>query len=313
MKALKQNATFTQTVRKSTAAALIAGLVLVPSVSSAGLLDRAQQAKAKVTQLKNKVQAKAENIQDKAEDFKGEKIEQLMEMVTSMLDFVRHEQQGYKNFVGGNKCGRNSPCAGFRTQLRETFETFVRLPEELPFVETTPPAIKQLAKIAKLVDHIPPPMLYVAEKVLGNMFDEIGYRLEVVQYAAAKLPSLPSMAELAQLTANSPQTKNTSTSQQSKSAYPFCSAVLDTGKPHIELLQTAINALHETISDVASVLPNEQTVGITVLGGGTVSIKHPAKGGLDVVVVVIKAIERKLTLRLALVKSVCSLSGYQGQ
>lgn len=301
MKTSKNNLKIPRAVCYLSVASLITAFVLMPATGSAGLKDRVQETRGKVTELKNKVQVKAETIQEKIEELDGEGKEQLMEMVTSMLKFVKHAQAGYKNFVGADKCGAGSPCGAFREQLRQMFLTFVNLPHDLPFVESIPPAVKQLKQFAQLLDHMPPPILYVTEKVLGNMFDEIQYRLEVVRYASAKLPTIPKMSELSYLTASS---------QLGQQEYPFCKAVLETGKPHVELLLTSIKALHETISDIKSVLPNEQTVGITVMGGGTISIKHPAKGGADMIVVLIKAIERGLTLRLALTKSVCAVAGY---
>jgi hypothetical protein len=74
---------------------------------------------------------------------------------------------------------------------------------------------------------------------------------------------------------------------------------------------TAIETVHDTIKDTAEILPNEVTVGVTAVGGGAYSVKHPAKGGLDVIILLIKTIERDLKLRLAIKKSTCAVSGYQ--
>jgi len=323
MKTVEHNAKMIKVVRQFTVAAVIAGTALFPGEGSAGILDKAkaavQQASGRVTELKNNVQAKVEGIQDKVEELDGEGLEQVMETVGSMLQFVKHAQAGYKSFVGTEKCAASSPCGVFRAQLRNMIVSFVTLPQDLPFVETVPPAAKQLEEMARLVDHMPPPMLYAAEKVLGNMFDEVQYRLEVLQYAASKLPTMPSMSDLAQATADSslatsksPATKSNANtrSSTSKKDYPFCSKVLADGKPHIDLVQVSLKAVHETISDVSGMMQNEQTFGITVLGGGTISVKNPPKGALDAIVLVLKLYERKLGLKVAVINSVCAMAGY---
>jgi len=327
MKTLSRNQKVTEIARKVTAAAVIAGFVLAPATGSAGLLDKAksrvQQAATNVTEFKNNVQAKVEDVKDKVEELDSEGLEQTKEMVASMLQFVKKIQAGYKDFAGTDNCGQNSPCGAFRAQLRKMIESFANLPEELPFVEAIPPAVKQLEEMAQLVDHMPPPILYATEKVLGTMFDEVQYRLEVVRFAAAQIPQLPTMGELSHATAYSTagdrttaNTRNSSTSTRgsstnsSSTGFPFCSKLLDTGKPHIELLLASIKALHETLSDIATLLPNEQTVGVSFVGGVTVSIKNPPKGALDAIILIARTMERKLTLKMAVTKSVCALAGY---
>ena len=327
MTTLKRNQKVTQVARKVTAAALIAGFVFAPATGSAGLLDnaksRVQQAAGKVTELRNSVQAKVEDVKDKVEELDSDGLEQTKEMVASMLEFVKKIQAGYKDFAGTDNCGQNSPCGAFRAKLRKMIVSFANLPQELPFVETIPPAVKQLEEMAQLVDHMPPPILYATEKVLGTMFDEVQYRLEVVRFAAAQVPQLPTMAELSQGAAypssgdrTAVNTKNSSPSTRSSSrnssgtGFPFCSALLDTSKPHIELLQASIKTMHETLSDIAAMMPNEQTLGVSFVGGVTVSIKNPPKGALDAIILIARTIERKLTLKMAVTKSVCALAGY---
>lgn len=319
MKTFETNGKITKAVRNVTAAALIAGFVFMPATGSAGLRDRVQQARNNVTELKNKVQVKAEDLQDKANNLDAEGMKQMKEMVESMLQFVKKIQGGYKDFAGANQCDASSPCGAFRGQLRAMILSFVNLPQDLPFVEDVPPVVKQLKEMARLVDFMPPPILYVTEKVLGNMFDEIQYRLDMVRFAAARIPRLPTMAELAQAMAYSPRANSTpatardarSTNNSAAGQFPFCAATLDTAKPHIELLLTSIKALHETLSDIAGMMPNERTIGISAIGeGATVTIKDPPKGALDTVILLAKTMERKLTLKLAVIKSVCAIAGY---
>lgn len=311
----------TKTVRTVGAVALIASFVFMPATSSAGPRDRAQEARTKVTELKNNVRAKVEDVKDQAEDLKGDAIEQLLAMVLPMIQFMKKQQEGYKTFVGTDDCGQGSPCDVFRKKMHTLIVSFITLPKELPFVESVPPAVRQLEELAKLVGYMPTPMLYAAEKVLSNAFDEIQYRLDMLRFAASKIPPIPTMSELSHSVANSQSmnyavassngTRTTSSSRVNPTYPPDCPIIFEQGMPHIELLLTAIETVHETIKDTAEILPNEVTVGVTAVGGGAYSVKHPAKGGLDVIILLIKTIERDLKLRLAIKKSTCAVSGYQ--
>jgi hypothetical protein len=312
---MKSNQTnFGKTVHTFTVSALLAGMLLTPGSSNAGLAD-------KIVDLKSKVQDKVEIVKDKAADIKGDAVEQIVEMVLPMIQFIKKQQEGYKDFTGVNNCGQGSPCAVFRQKISKMIVSFATLPEQLPFVETIPTAVKQLEELAQLVDYLPPTMLYAAEKTLAQSFDEIQFRLDMLRFAASNIPAIPTMAELSQSVASSQQVnyaadssggKRAKKSSAANPAYPAnCALILDKAKPHIDLVLTAIKTVHEQIKDTADVLPNEVTVGVTAVAGGTYSVKHPAKGGLDLVILVIKSIERDLTLRLAIHKSFCAALGYQ--
>lgn len=323
MKFVENNKKITTAARNLSAAALIAGTVCIPATGFASLFDAAKsrvaQARSQVTELKNDVQANVEEAKEKVEGLDTEGLEQAKEMVASMLQYVKKIQAGYQDFAGtDHNCAPSSPCGAFRGQLRTMILSFANLPQELPFVESVPPAVKKLGEMARLVDQMPPPILYATEKVLGSMFDEIQYRLDVVRFAAGRIPQLPTMAELSQAAASPSSINPTATSTRSSSrsigtpasGFSYCSTLLVTAKPHIELLLTSIKALHETMSDIAGMMPNEQTLGISFVGGVTVSIKNPPKGALDAIILITRIMERKLTLKMALTKSVCALAGY---
>lgn len=314
-------------VRILTASALIAGFVLMPGTSSAGLRD-------KVTELKNKVQLKAEDVKEKIGELDSEGLEQLMETVGSMLKYVKQGQADYKNFVGADKCGAHSPCGAFRSELRKLIESFIKLPQELPFIENVPPAVRQLEKLAKSVDIMPPPLLYASEKVLGNVFEELKYRLDVVRYAAAQVPRFPTMAELSHASANSP-VRSASANQSFRSSakdkngkpaesnpttepvsepdpsFPYCAALLDTGKPHVELLAKTIEHVGDFLWDLADMMEENKTVVVNAVAGGGTSVKNPVKGTTQLVGFVIKSIRQVVEIKVAATASICALRGYK--
>jgi hypothetical protein len=312
MKTVEHNSKITKVVRQLSVAAVIAGTALFPRVASAGILDKAR---AVVQQVSGHIQAKVEGIQEKVEGVDGEALEQLMEIVTGMFEHLKQTQAGYKEFVGADRCGPSSPCGAFRAQLRKMIESFIQLPRELPFLENIPPAVQQLEKIAALVNHMPPPILFASEKLFGNMFGEIQYRLEMVRYAAAQIPRLPTMSQLSQASAFSGSPARNRNANEDPKDFPYCSALLDTGKPHIELLAKSLEHLGDFVWDVADLMEDSKTVGanVTVVAGAgaTTSVKNPVKATTQVIGLVIKTVRQVVELKVAATASICALKGYK--
>jgi hypothetical protein len=308
MKTSNPTAKINQAVRSVAAAALCAGLLLTPAISSAGLADRFQQAHGKVTELKNKVSTKVDNVKEKIEALDSDGLEQLMETVGSMLAYIKEEQAEYKSFVGSDKCGPSSPCAVFRGQFRKLIESFISLPKELHFIEAIPPAVRQLEKVARLIDRMPAPILYAGEKVLGNAFEELQYRLQLVRYAALQVPRFPTMAEIGHASA-SYSTK--SSDRSSASQFPYCTALLDNGKAHVELLTKSLEHLGDFLWDLADMMEENKTVVVNAVAGGGTSVKNPAKGTTQLIGFIIKTVRQVVELKVAATASICSLKGYQ--
>jgi hypothetical protein len=336
MKTSANNRKGTKAVRNTIAAGLIAGVVLGPSAASAGLADKIQQIRGNVTELKNTVQGKIENIQGKIEDMDGEGLEQLTETVRSLFEFVKQAQAGYKEFVGADKCGASSPCGAFRTEFRNLIRSFITLPQELPFVEQVPSAVRQLEKMVPLIDILPPVILFASEKVLGNAFEEMRYRLELVRYAASQMPKLPTMAELSRASADSttpraatsasdqtgskgkksPKNPSGANSQQPTDpevepvpSFPFCVKVLDTGKPALELFTKTIEHLGDFVWDRADMMADTNTAGTAP--GATTSWKNPSKATVQTVGLVIKGIRQVVEISVAATALICANHGYK--
>jgi hypothetical protein len=336
MKTLANNRKGTKAVRNTIAAGLIAGIVLGPTAASAGLADKIQQIRGNVTELKNTVQGKIENIQGKIEDMDGEGLEQITEIVRSVLQFMKQTQAGYKEFVGADKCATSSPCGAFRAELRSLIRSLTALPQELQFIEQVPPAVRQLEKMVILVDILPPVILFVSEKVLGNAFEEIRYRLELVRYAASQAPKFPTMAELsrasadsaspravasasdqtgskAKKTLNSPATSNSRQRSDSEAEpvanFPYCTQVLDTGKPGYELLTKVFEQSGDFMWDLADTMEDSKTVGTAP--GATTSIKNPIKEALQLSSLVIKGIRGVVEIKFAATAMICANHGYK--
>ena len=336
MKTPTNTAKVTKAVRKTIVATLIAGVALGPTTASAGLADKMQQLRGNVTELKNTVQGKIENIKGKIEDMDGDGLEQIAETVQSLFQFMKQAQAGYKEFVGTDKCGSSSPCGVFRAELRNLIQSFIALPRELPFVEQVPPAVRQLEKMVAFVEILPPVILFASEKVLGNAFEEMRYRLELVRYAASQMPELPTMAELSRASADSTTSRTAvsasdqtgskskknqknpsgSNSQQPTDpeiepvpSFPYCTKILDTRKPARELFTKILEHLGDDVWDRADMMADTTTAGTAP--GGTTSWKNPSKATVQLVGLVIKGIRQVVEIKVAATALICANHGYK--
>jgi hypothetical protein len=206
------------------------------------------------------------------------------------------------------------------------------LPQELHFIEHVPPAVHKLRNIVKLLDVLPPPILYAAEKVLGNAFEELQYRLELVRYAAGQVPRFPTMAELSNASAGSSvhttvrvtgndkggkpaagkpssNTPPPAAAQEPIPEFPYCNALLNTGKPHVELLAKALEHVGDFLWDLADTMEDSKTVGVSP--GATTSVKNPVKGATQMKGFVIKTIRQVVEIKVAATASICAMKGYK--
>lgn len=333
MKTTTHNDKHPGAARNISAAVMIATVLISPAASSAGPLDilksKVQQATARVTELKNNVQAKVENVKEKIDELDGEGLEQLMETVGSMLEYLKQAQAGYQQFVGTDRCGPSSPCGVFRGNLRNMIESVIKLPGEMPFVEHVPPAAQRLEQFAKVIDILPPPILFASEKVLGNAFEEINYRLAMLRYAASQAPRFPTMAELSAASARTstvrtgtaasdrpsnpgrPNPSNAASTSATPVDFPYCAALLDHGKPHVELVTKALEHIGDFLWDLADMMEESKTVVVNAVAGGGTSVKNPAKGTTQLVGFVIKSIRQIAELKIAATASICAAKGYK--
>lgn len=343
MKTNTRKETTLEAAKKLSAASVIAGMLVSPTASFAGPLDAlkatVQQASSKVTELKNNVQAKVEDVKDKIEDLDGE---ELMEAVRSMITFVKQTQAGYQQFVGANKCGAGTPCATFRNGLRTMVESFIKLPQEMPFMEHVPPAVQQLEQVAKLIDFLPPPILFASQKVLGNAFDEIKYRMDMLRYAVSQAPRLPTMAELSDASAKTSALRTTSTTASDRTStvrtntvasdrsstsvrtttssaattssqaadFPWCSRQLS-GKAGQELVVKSLEHLGDFLWDLGDLMGDDKFFVSTGFSGK--EIKDPAKPFLQIPAFMIKTFRQVLEIKIAATAAICEARGYQAQ
>lgn len=290
------NATKTlASVRKITHTAIVAAILVTPFAAQAGPIDRiktrVEQTNAQVRAIRGRVNAIYNDIQEKRDMLGADGKEQLIEAIRTTVEYMQHARADYADFVGADGCNSGSECGAFREQIQNMIKNFTALPTDLPFVESVPPVVSRLQKISNLVDHMPPPVLYVTAKSVGAPLENIATQMETVRTIANAMPHVPTIREINEM--------GDATAKQ------VCSRVID--NPHIALMQVALDNLSSALSDVAGLLP--ETLDVTVAAFGT-NIKFPPKLVLQVFSMIVKSIERKLKLRLAFVKSSCAILGY---
>jgi len=281
-------------VRKITHAAIVAAALATPFAAHAGPIDkvkaRVEQTHQQVQAIRGRVNAIYGDLQEKRQMLGAEGKEQLMEAIRTTIEYMQHARADYAGFVAPDQCGPASECGAFRKQLKEMIQAFITLPADLPFVENPPAAVTKLAKVAELVDHVPPPVLFATEKTVSGPLGNVQSLLDTVRAVSAAMPKIPTIREINEL--------NTASAKQ------YCATVLD--NPHIELMHVAIQNLVATMADIAGMLPD--TLDVVAATFGT-NIKNPPKLVMQIIAQVPKQLERNLKLRQAALKSQCAILG----
>lgn len=284
-----------QTLRPVSRAALIAVAVSLPVTAQAAPLDQLQsrvdQTHKQVKKINNRVAGIAKDMDEKRALMQEAGIEELQDTIRSIIQYMRHAQAGYQDFVAPDNCGRRSACGTFRDSLHDAILDFAELPQSLPFVEKIPSSVERLYAAADVVDYIPPQILYASEKAIGDSLDEVHALVEMLRSAAQRVPSLPTKDEIRAAIA------------QSSSAGMGRACAIDTESPHILLVLQILDHTGSTLSDVADLMQDEVT---GTVAAGT-SVKNPEKAAFQAMAFIVTNMKRNLETRLALLTSVCAI------
>lgn len=281
-------------IRTLTHAAMIAVFLAAPFAAQAGPIDRVKtrvdQTHAQVKAIRGRVNAIYGDLQEKRQMLGAEGKEQLMEAIQTTIEYMQHARADYGGFTAPDNCGPASECGAFRKQLKDMIQGFIALPTDLPFVETVPASVGQLQKMASLLDHMPPPVLYATSKSIGAPLANVQNLLDTVRAVAEAMPEIPTIREINEMNV--------------EAAKLHCSVVLD--NPHIALLRVAFQNLAGNLTDIAGLLPD--TLDVVAATFGT-NIKMPPKLIMQVIALIPTQIDRKLNLRQAALKSRCAILG----
>jgi hypothetical protein len=188
-------------IRRTTLCVAMAIAVSVPSIATAGLLDkaknRAQTAKARVSTTVTLVRQERpaanalKNIGQNLPDMEIlEKVKELniKEQLINTIRLMKEMQVDYQYFSGGSDC--EAHCAEFREELKGVFADFLSLIDEVPVLSADPTLVDNLERVSNLIDYIPPRALYLMWQVLSGQLEQVRVAATTIRQDLASLPLL---------------------------------------------------------------------------------------------------------------------------
>lgn len=275
-------------IRTVTAVVLVSGSLAMPMPASARMLDAIHD---KVNSIRAQVGQIVDGMRETRGAFRSGGAREMLNSVRATLLFLKESREQFQYFRGSNDCDVGSPCDAYREKLHDLIDDITELPQELPFVDNSSSRKNPLENAHTLIDRIPTFVLYASANTIGDAIDNVLERTGTLRSVVAELPELPTLYEL-----------------NTMNDLAICETVPK--NPHIALVGVVLDNLAGTLSDMAGFMQDNITVGVTAVGGGTVSIKNPTKFTFQIMAFRFKTWKRKLAFKQALVTSTCAIAGF---
>ncbi len=266
-------------IRRTAICLATALAVSLPGAASAGFLDKAKsKAKSSVVHLSNTANnAKRKQKQRLAQalghvsgNVPGAELFELtgqfnlMEQLKNNIALMQRMNADYVRFSGGG-FGCQAECKAFRAELKATFDDFLLLVEEVPVLDQKPGLYENVARVADLIDVVPPRALYLMWQALDDQLDDVRKAADDIRYMLAALPPLDDVSDIAvyaqmagQVTADSPLCK-----WADKEQTPF----VDLVQGELEYIAWAISKVEGFVPDVEIKIAVGASAGAAVANG----------------------------------------------
>ncbi|WP_125179839.1 hypothetical protein [Thiohalobacter thiocyanaticus] len=152
-------------------------------------------------------------------------------------------------FTGGEGC--NAHCAGFRASLRNTFNNFSALVDEVPALSGNGNLKANIQRMSNLIDYMPPRALYLMWQATSSRVAEMESMADEIRQALDTLPPLMRPSTL-----GAPQTSADTRNAGSGSGSGLCAWSDQDDKPYVELIQARLEQLGWTFEKLAGIIPD---------------------------------------------------------
>lgn len=248
--------TITNNFRRSFISIAAAVAVAVPGIASAGFGDRIQAVKTRtnvhITNVRDTqpIRSRIEQAKEPAaEIFQQVKDMQVMEQFRESMGLIREMQSDYVYFTGGEGC--NAHCAGFRASLRNTFNNFAALIDEVPALSGNGNLKANIQRMSNLIDYMPPRALYLMWQAASSRVTEMELMADEIRQALDTLPPLMEASTL-----GVPQTSADTRNAGAESGSGLCAWSDQDDKPYVELIQARLEQLGWIFEKLADIIPD---------------------------------------------------------
>jgi hypothetical protein len=270
-------------IRRTLISLATAAVIAMPGLATAGLGDRIQAVKTKanvhITNVRENrpVLQAVENARPQAaEIFQQVQELQVIEQFQDTLLLLQEIQSDYRYFSGGQGC--NASCASFRASLRNIFNDFASLVDEVPALSDNQELVANIQRIANLIDYIPPRALYLMWQAMSAKVEELAYMASEIRETLAYLPPLMPAASLGVTTRSTASRGALRTNASDRT----CDWVDDEKKPVIELIQGRLEMFGWQMEKVADLIPDAEVKGSAGATAGAAVANGLASAGASV-------------------------------
>lgn len=311
-------------IRRTAICVVTALAIALPGAASAGLRDkvksRVQNTAAKAVAVATNIREQrplARALQNAAQNAPGAGIIELVRELEVKEQFlngkalIQEVQADYRYFSGG-VTGCEAECKAFRAELKATFDDFLSLVEEVPVLENKPGLYENIARVADLIDFVPPRTLYLMWQALDAQMDELRMTADQIRALLATLPPVDVVSDIGVYA----QMAGTYVADS-----PVCDWADQKKTPYVDLVQAELERIAWALKTVAGRIPGASisvkigaTAGIAVANGLAVagvsfSATDFPKIGLKSVATVPEAINWAIKLNILRAKVVCDAAG----
>lgn len=309
--------TQTTQIRRTTICVATAVAISLPSVASAGIFDkaksRAQTARANATTVVNIVREKkpiATAFQNATENLPGAELVDMVrqlhlkEQLQNTIALLQQMQADYQHFSGGG-FGCEGPCATFRTEFKDIFDTFLSLAEEVPVLSERTWLIDNIDRLQNLIDYVPPRALYHMWQALGDQVQELQTTAGEIRRGLDALPPFEGLGVVAAASGAVADSR-------------VCEWANRSDKPVVEWLQVKLEIVAWSLKTIAEVIPDVEikaeagaeagaaVANVTGAAGAGVKPTDAVKSALKIVAAVPEGINLGIKLRIARMKMACA-------
>lgn len=248
-------------IRRITVCAATALAISLPSIASAGIFDKAisttQGAVVHLSNVAKKVERKRKQQQAKmfkhvSENLPGVELVELVkqldlkEQLQNTIALMQQMNADYEQFSGGGS-GCKAECKAFRTELKATFEDFLLLIEEVPILNDKPGLFENVARVAELIDVVPPRALYLMWQALDAQMDQLRSAADNIRFLLAALPPLDAVSDVASYAKMAGSVTADS---------PICVWANQSDQPFVELVQAELEHTTWLLNTVEGFIPD---------------------------------------------------------
>ena len=313
-------------IRRITVCAATALAISLPSIASAGIFDKAkskvQGSVVHLSNVGNELRAKdpiANAIKNGFKNASGklpdaeliELVKQLnlVEQLKNTMALMQQMNADYRNFSGGN-FGCEGECKAFRKELKDTFNDFLTLVEEVPVLNNKPGLFETVARVADLIDVVPPRALYLMWQALDAQIDELRAAADSIHALLAALPPLEDVSNIAAYA-------DRSGSQAANSQACEWAKIAD--EPFVALAQAELERIAWVLTTVEGLVPDVEVkaeagaeagaavANVTGAAGASLKPTDAIKISLKVLVMVPEAINWSIKLNGLRAKAICAI------